>query len=480
MYQDPNSIVTVQVNTILGPLPSAFQQTGAILSFGATNVATNSTKFLTQFTDLAPLLNPGGTVATATWATNIVTVGLGTVHLPAAITPGSTVLINFTGFTPTTFNGQFLCTVVTNASVTYAQPITPGTMTTAGQWQLNSTSMLNAQVATFYRQGTAVGIYVLELGYQTSVATEVSAMTAWLNNNPTQFYAYLVPDYWGTTGNVPTVLPLYQQFTSPSAMQYFFTTISLAAIGLIPNSVKCVLSMIEAPTVAAARQAALPNTFAEFTMAGMFYLAMAFKATSVTRVAPMCFKYIYGVTPYPTANNGPTLVSFKTNHVNYIQTGAQGGIAFTNVYQGVTEDGQDFFNWWWTIDWVQININLNISNAVINGANNPLAPLYYDQLGINYLEGILAATMSSASQFGMVNGIIVQTQYNQADLAQQIQLGTFTGRCDVNAVPFLAYSLQNPGDYGKGEYDGLSTLFVPARGFIHILVVVVATNLISP
>jgi len=46
-------------------------------------------------------------------------------------------------------------------------------------------------------------------------------------------------------------------------------------------------------------------------------------------------------------------------------------------------------------------------------------------------------------------------------------------------VPFLAYSQQNPADYGVGEYDGLSTLFIPSRGFVHILVVVTATNIVT-
>ena len=48
-YQDPNAIVSVQVSTILAPYPSTLQQTGAILSFGGTDVPPNSTTFLTQF-----------------------------------------------------------------------------------------------------------------------------------------------------------------------------------------------------------------------------------------------------------------------------------------------------------------------------------------------------------------------------------------------------------------------------------------------
>jgi hypothetical protein len=149
------------------------------------------------------------------------------------------------------------------------------------------------------------------------------------------------------------------------------------------------------------------------------------------------------------------------------------------VYEGVTLDGKDYFNWWYTIDWVQIEIDLNLSNAIINGSNNPLAPLYYNQDGINFLETVLYHTMQSAQTFGMVLGKIEMTGYDGPDLTAAIQGGQFAGKCNVNAVPFLNYSLANPGDYKIGEYDGLSTLFIPARGFIHILVNVIATDLIS-
>jgi hypothetical protein len=214
-------------------------------------------------------------------------------------------------------------------------------------------------------------------------------------------------------------------------------------------------------------------------MAAMFYNALAYRASNTNRIAPMAFKYLYGVTQYPQKNNGPLLVSFKTNHTNYVSTGAEGGISFTMVYEGVTLDGHDYFNWWYTIDWVQIEVNLDLSNAIINGSNNPLAPLYYNQDGINYLETVLFNTMQSASTFGMVVGKIEMTQLDGPELTNAIDSGQFAAKCDVNAVPFLNYTLANPGDYKIGEYDGLSTLFIPARGFIHILVNIVATDLVA-
>lgn len=480
IYQDPNAIVTVQVTTILAPAPQNFQQSGVLVSFGGTTVEPNTTSLLTQFADLAPLLQPFSAIESIVWDTGVVTVTT-TDPLPVNITTGSIVQIVITGVIPAPYNGAFTATVTGANEFTYplvADPGGPGNVLGA-QFQTYAVSQLNAQAATFFRQGSGTTCYILELGYQPLFAAEITAMEDWLNLNPLQYYGYLMPDYWGLAANIPAALPLYQQFTNPEAMTYFWTTIELAAVGLIPKTVKSVVQMVEAPTVQAARNATNPGNYAEFTLASMFFWAMQYQATSVTPVAPMCFKYVYGVTPYPQQGNGPRLVSFKNNFVNYIQTGAEGGIAFTNVYQGVTADGMDYFNWWWTVDWIQINANIDLTNAIINGSNNPLAPLYYNQPGINYLQAVLAGTMTRAGGFGLVNGLVVQTELTSSQLQTAISAGAYTGQCNVNAVPFIPYSQQNPSHYGEGEYDGLSTLFIPSRGFVHILVVVVATDIVT-
>ena len=208
-------------------------------------------------------------------------------------------------------------------------------------------------------------------------------------------------------------------------------------------------------------------------------MRMKYVPSNARRVAPMAFKYVYGVTPYPTQNNGPLLVSFKDNCTNYISTGAEGGIDFTILYAGVTRDGMDYFNWWWTIDYVQIRINLDITNAIINGSNDDLAPLYYDQHGIDTLHSRLAATMAGERAFGMVVGAILMSTLTGDALQNDIDNGAYAGACNVNAVPFMQYSASNPGHYKIGEYDGLSTLFIPKRGFIHVLVTVEASQLVT-
>ena len=49
-------------------------------------------------------------------------------------------------------------------------------------------------------------------------------------------------------------------------------------------------------------------------------------------------------------------------------------------------DGNPFKYWYW-IDWVQINLQRNITNALMNGANNPQNPVDSDQPGMDTLRG---------------------------------------------------------------------------------------------
>ena len=332
---------------------------------------------------------------------------------------------------------------------------------------------------TYFGQGNAMGVWVLELGYQNSIANQVIALETWLVNNPLTIYCFLLPRVFGSAAGITAMTPLLKLYQAPEKMEYFWLTVTSSTMTTLGPTYKNVIQLVEAPELTDPTQDNLNDSIGEFTLASMLYNALSYRPSNTNRICPMAFKYVYGVTEYPQKGNGPLLTSFKAAHTNYISTGAEGGISFTMIYEGVTLDGHDFFNWWYTIDWVQIEVNLNLSNAIINGSNNPLAPLYYNQDGINYLETVLYGTMQDAQTFGMVLGKIEMTQLDGPDLTNAIQTGTFAGKCDVNAVPFLNYTLANPGDYKIGEYDGLSALFIPARGFIHILVNIVVSDLVS-
>ena len=120
-----------------------------------------------------------------------------------------------------------------------------------------------------------------------------------------------------------------------------------------------------------------------------------------------------------------------------------------------------------------------MTNRIINGSNNDLAPLYYDQPGVDSLHSQLAATMANCRAFGMVVGAILMTTLTGDALAGRDRWRHLHRRVQRQRGAVRALFVRNPGHYKIGEYDGLSTLFIPKRGFIHVLITVEASELVT-
>ena len=358
---DPNSIVTVNVSTIIAPTPNTYQQTGAFVSFGGTTLASQTVEVLTQRSDLDEVLSPAMTITALTWNAGVVTctVAAGGPTWVAGDTP----IVSISGCVPEAYNGNaVLATVVTPTSFTYSTAslaTDPTAATTKGVAQLSSAVELGQMATTFFAQGNSISVYVLELGNQQQASQQAPLLETWLGINPRSFYGYLLPRSCG--GNSPNIVSfenLFKQYQNPEAMTYFWLTVTPATQAILDPTYKCVIQMVEAPDRHRTRQSRRPGR--RVLDGRMFYNAMLFRPSNTNRIAPMAFKYLYGVTSYPTQNNGPLLRSFKDNATNYISTGAEGGIDFNMVYTGVHPRRA------WTtstgggrIDWVQIQINLD-------------------------------------------------------------------------------------------------------------------------
>lgn len=165
--------------------------------------------------------------------------------------------------------------------------------------------------------------------------------------------------------------------------------------------------------------------------------------SEINKVPPMAFRFLQAV----NANKAKSsiLTTMVKQNINYVDTGAEGGIANTMLVKGVTSDGNDM-TYWYSVDWVQINVDMMLANAVINGSNNPINPLYYNQDGIDRLQQVAQGVFNTGVSYGLVNG-----------------------QTPVNAVPFKTYVKNNPNDYGIGRYAGLSATYTPMRGFVEIV-----------
>lgn len=223
--------------------------------------------------------------------------------------------------------------------------------------------------------------------------------------------------------------------------------------------------------------AAIPAT--EFSLAAPFYNALNNNPSATNKVTPFAFEFLFGVTPFPTRGNGAITTVLQKANVNYVGTGSEGGISNTILFWGTTLDGNDYNNWWYSIDWVQINADLNVANAVINGSNNKTNPLYYNQPGIDRLQAVVAATIATGVSSGLVLGPPVQTALDVNTLNDNIELGAYAGKTVVNAIPFLDYTAANPSDYKDRKYSGITIVYVTQNGFIAIVLNVNVTQFVN-
>ena len=428
----PN-IVNVSVTQQVAPAPSTLQQTGALISQGATTLAAGSTQLLTQLSDLSGILTGSVAITSMSYATGVVTVTTTTNH---GVPSGDIVQGIISGVTPAGYNGTFQITSTGSNTFTYPLGSNPGSVTIQGTFTLADVQELVAMATTFFAQGSNQSVYVLELGVG-SAAQGVTALTEYLLNPTIEFYSYLLPTSWDTE---PTAVSLANTYTGTTAKTYFYVTTTLATFDAWAG-IKSVFASLQSPSA----------PVIEFSAAAIFWTTLSYNPSASNLAHPLAFTYVYAVTPYVLTNTQQTLL--KAAGVNWIGTGAEGGISNKIIFWGTYMDLNPF-NYWYSVDWLSVNVEISLANAIINGSNTPTNPLYYNQAGINTLQKVAQATTNNGIAFGLI-----------------------LSPASVQAVSFSTYVAQHPSDYATGTYNGLSLTFVPARGFTSITIYLTASNI---
>ena len=539
-----NPIVNVSVSVQSAPIPSLLQKTGAFISQGATNTSPGTQSPLTQLSSLTPLLTGAKAIFSITWVSGVASV---VTVAPHGFTPGDSIYLTIAGASPAGYNTTALATITGTSSFTYPLPVGPGGETVPGVYTIEDVAELVAMATTFFGQGAAQSVYVLELG-PGNPNDGVAFLTSWIAANPNVFYSYLVPRTWDANANF---LALIANFQATGSKTYFFVTTTLATYLNYTAQMKDVVSLIEAPnysvwpanaltaisyaagqvtantttnhgvspgqyfTISGVSPSGFNGTFlaqpgtatnilvynlasspgiesvlgtlvasfyasagipaTEFSLAAVFRVTLNYAPSSTNKVTQLNQAFVFGVTPFPTQGNSALITALLAAGTNLIGTGAAGGISNALVLGGQTEDGNPF-KYWYSIDWVQINLARNVQAAIINGANNPINPVDYNQPGINTLQQAATTTMSTGINSGLVLNPIKQTGLSAAQLVQALDSGTYSGTTLVNADPFSSYTTENPNDYGNGVYNGIAVYYAPLRGFETVNINVVVSN----
>ncbi len=446
------SIVTVNVNQQVGAAPSIKQRTGAIISTGGTSTTSGTSTLLSQASDLTAILAAAVaiTAGSTTWSGGTVTMTTATPH---GYTTGDIVTVSgFAGAGYTGYNGTFSITVTGASTFTYAVVATLTSPATGTATVTDAdVAELISQVGTFFAQGSSVSVYVLELGHGT-VATSVAALAAYITAHPGAYYSFLVPRLWDAESTFVTLCTANEATTS---QLYFYITATLSTYASFATvkSAKIVIEAATAPT-------------SEFTCAAFFWLSLSPNPSPTNQLKPMQYGFLFGVTVYPATVTQQA--TFKTANLDYVASAAEGGISNKMVALGTFCDGKPF-NYWYSVDWMQINVNQQIAATVINGSNNALAPLYYDQAGIRQLYTVAQKVAATAVSYGLAIGPVTGYEYTAADFTTLLESGNEPTGVLVNAVPFASYVALNPNDYPIGLYGGLALSYTPQRGFSNIV-----------
>lgn len=221
------AIVNINVSVTNPPKPSQLLKSGAMISMGGTTLAAGEYQLLTSKDDLKAITAPGKTISTIVWAANLVTVTLASPH---GWTNGSTVPVVISGVAPAAYNRSAEATVTSATEFTYSLSSDPGTATTMGVVKTVVAGEIIQMNTTYWAQGAARAVYVLELG-DITIPEAVAALSDFidkdisLGNTYQKFFSYLVPREWDSEATFKT---LTGQYTSPGSLVYFFVTSTIA------------------------------------------------------------------------------------------------------------------------------------------------------------------------------------------------------------------------------------------------------------
>ena len=422
-------IVTVNTTVQTAPSVSQLQQSGAIVSTGGTTLAANAYQYCGNLAAVQAILSPGLALTSLSWLSGVVTA---TATAALSLSVGQTFTTTIAGAVPTGYNGTYLATVTGADTFTYNLATNPGTETTPGTYLPNNAAFVIDAATTFFAQGTQLGVYILELGAQTSATAAITALQTWItgNSSPQVFYSYLLPSSWDSQA-AASLNTMTSNYSSPEGQTYFFVTTTSSNVATYANN-KAVQALVPSPTAAITEeQSAVP-----------FYQWTINNPGPGNALAPMAYRYGYGVTPWAQQGNSTTIQNVLTANGNLILTGAQGGISTATLFRGTTMDGEQA-SFWYGVDYFRTQVAQALSAAVIEGSNTQ-PPLLYNQAGINTLEAVANQIAANAVAYGCAESIT------------------------ITAIPFTTYIAQFPTNYANGIYGGLSASMVGQSGFLSI------------
>jgi hypothetical protein len=425
-------IVNLTAVLTVAPIPSQLQRSGAFVSVGGTTLTTGTYLYCSQLSALEAVLATSGSGNQAELQTMGATffaqgTSIGAYVLELGVQTSGAAGIEALNAWITNNPGIFYAYLVPAAWDNTSEVVGSVIVTTGGS------GYTSAPTVAFSGGGGGTGA--------TATATIANgAVTGVTITNPGSGYtAAPTVTFTGGSGtgaaataNLASELNIIAgEYASPTGRTYFFISTTAANVATYqPN--KSVYAFVPSPTA----------TSQEFGAAAHFYQWLVNNPSATSPLAPMAYRFLNGVTPWPATGYASQVQTVLSAFGNINLVPPQGGITNTCIFKGTTSDGSQS-SWWYGIDWYQIRVTDDLADEVVNGSNEE-PPLLYSQDGVNRLAGVALRDLNTAISFGCALS------------------GTIT------ATSFSAYTTANPANYKAGIYQGLGANIVGQNGFLQV------------
>ncbi len=368
---------------------------------------------------------------------------------------------------------------------------------------------LTAMGTTFFAQGNAVGLYVLELGLETTPGQDIPLLQTFITSQATQlFYSYLCPATWDTAEGVSstTITNGGSGYTSAPTVTFSAPGSGTTATGTAVVYNGAVIQIIitnpgsgytAPPTITIAAPtsgttatatattgsalAGIANNYA--SPSGKTYFFVTTTYSTISQYAGI--KSIQALVPSPTAAStefqcAVPFYDWLSNNPSAASPAAP--MAYRYAY-GVTPWAQTVAN--------EANVNTILTafgNIIWTGAEGGIstaclfkgttmdgeqAMFWYavDWFQIQTKQQMAAAIINGSNSnpplYYNQPGINTLLALAQSILNSSIKFGLML-QGTVTATPFYTYVTENPSDYNAGIYDGFSATVTPQLGFLTI------------
>lgn len=326
----------------------------------------------------------------------------------------------------------------TNIEINTIQNVSPTTLSSILKETDPATATeFSKSIQGYFNYSGNRSVNVLELGQvseTTTLQTQATQIDTIIKSGLHRSYMYLIPRSFYIE-NSP-IVSIMQEYTKETSAQYFMisTTADVttdAVATQFKNLKSCFLVYDNS------------DTSQNINLAGSILGILAsskFDISGNNKASPLNFKILQGFKFNPI--NRVLLNKLTQYPANFIFN----EVGYATIGNGRYTNG-DAWDYWYQWDLTQLALQQKITQLLINGVNNPVNVIRFDQQGIDIINASVKSTLSEYIQLGCINTYAMAL--NPAN-------NTLIGLNNINTIDFNTYISQYPDKYQNEIYDGIS------------------------